>query len=620
MRIDLIDCFVPEGNRYWDEFGQLHEDEANPIREERWYSLAICDYEKDCKYTVKIGDEQLNLKVCIFHNALEFERGVYFESAAGPTELIITAQRKNETQTREILRATLYVVPSKIGESNYQQMIRDLQSVCRALVTDIRGKSSRGNRKNLGLQYQPWRTFNEELQSVCSLCLHLQPLLAEIRNSPQSMMVIKRRHVEPAHCRSPRMIAGLMKRGINPIKTDLSEKCLVNCISESVDIAEHRLIKAFLLLLRSRLNSCRANVDAEIKCLEASKRYRDQTRNGERTLWESVDVPRIKRLQEFDSDAENALNWMEFELSLPFWGKVHEEMVAPSAIQFNGNDYYLMVANMILRYLRDTSHWGGTFNSKSMMKNNWRMYEQWVLIQLVAAFEHCGLHMPEWDEIMSRSFDSTTNFEIARNTSFRAAFAENWDISIRYEPLIVTKKDSWRHPEETLCHFDSFNSSWQPDIVIELCRINGRLRQSVYAVVLDAKYSRNPTNEMRDNVAKYARIRTVEGQHGRRVARQVWLVYPGKIKNKHFFLDDEALCFSEKTGITYIDSHVAIESAEQVMGEMIALPGEHNGYIDEVSEIGVKPLRMFVEFARGTLKYFKERIINEETTRFGSPR
>ena len=596
MRVELIDCYLPDESRFWDEGGGDGPSDE-PVFEDRWYSVALFEYDRAGEYRVFVGDEEQHLETREFSNSLEFERGVYFESASGATELSVVHAKDGRSET--VFKASLYVVPSKIGWANYKGMVADLQSVCRALVTDVTGKSTAG----MGAPSRAWRTLEEELVAVSGACRRLKPILAEIERAPKSVMVIRKRIVHAGRARSRRAVAAMMKRGIDPT-ADGSESrlCAVGRLAESRDIPEHRLLKAFLKLLRARLGSCRAGLAADVGRLEAERRYRSRTSvAGERSLYETEDLPRIRRLRERDAEAEGVQRWLDGELGGGFWSGVGESVFAPESTQFAENDYYLVAANIVLRYLRDLSHWGGTFGSGFRAKKSSRMYEQWVLVQLVAAFAECGLRVASWDEVVGRSVRGSFGFDFARNTTLSAPFGDGWGVSIRYEPWILPKDAAWRFPSESLCHFGGGN--WSPDIVVELKDPSGRTR---YAVAMDAKYSRRPTREMRESVLKYARIRTTEGRFGRRVARQVWLVYPGDGgRRRAFWLDDEAMYFSARSGVSYRDVDVPVEPAEQVFGELVAMPSERGGETAAPSEIGVRPKKAFLDFASGTLAYFR---------------
>ena len=598
MRVELIDCYLPDDSRWWGSWRNVREPEDAPVFEDRWYSLALYEYDRTGEYRVFVGDEELKLESREFTNSLEFARGVYFESASGATELSVVQTRDGADET--VFRASLYVVPSKIGWANYKGMVSDLQSVCRALVTDVRGKSSAGR----GEAARAWRTLEEELLAVSGACRRLKPILAEIERSPKAAMTVRQTTVPAGRARSRRAVAAMMKRGIDPTAEGAESRlCVVGRLVESRDIPEHRLIKAFLRLMRVRLASCRAGLAADVRRLEAEGKYRSRTSvAGERSLYETEDVPRIRRLKERNAEAEDIQRWLDGELGGGFWAGVGEAVFAPESTQFAENDYYLEAANIVLRYLRDLSHWGGTFGSPFRAKKNSRMYEQWVLVQLVAAFAECGLEVTTWDEVLGRSVGASFGVDFARNTTFAAKLCEGCEVVIRYEPWILPKDASWKFPSESLCHFGGGN--WSPDIVIEL---RGAKGQALYALAMDAKYSRRPTKEMRESVLKYARIRTTEGRFGRRVARQVWLVYPGDgSRRRTFWLDDEAMYFSPNAGVAYRDTNVPVEPVEQVFGELVALPSERSEASAEANGVGLRPKKAFLDFASGTLAYFRQ--------------
>ena len=597
MRVELIDCYLPDESRCWSG-GRGEGTSDEPVFEDRWYAIALYEYERTGEYKVLVGDDVLRLETREFSNSLEFERGVYFESASGSTELSVVHVKDGKDEI--VFKASLYVVPSKIGWANYKGMVADLQSVCRALVTDLTGKSTSG----ASIAPKVWRTLEEELVAVSGACRRLKPILAEIERAPKSVMVIRERIVHAGRARSRRAVAAMMKRGIDPTSEGSESRlCDVGRLAESRDIPEHRLLKAFLKLLRARLANCRAGLDADVKRLEAERKYRSRTSvAGERSLYETEDLPRIRRLKERDAEAESVQRWLDAELGGGFWSGVGEAVFAPESTQFAENDYYLAAANIVLKYLRDLSHWGGTFGSQFKTKKSSRMYEQWTLIQLVAAFTQCGLKLTGWDEVIGRSVRGSFGFDFARNTTVSAPFREDWEVVVRYEPWILPKEATWKFPSETLCHFGGGN--WSPDIIVELRRRKGG--KAVYAIAMDAKYSRRPTNEMRDSVLKYARIRTTEGRFGRRVARQVWLVYPGDgARRRAFWLDDEAMYFSPVAGVAYRDTDIPIEPAEQVFGELVAVPSERTAESAASDEVGVRPKKAFLDFAAGTLAYFR---------------
>ena len=602
MRIELIDIHVPGQSRWWDAGAAPGNAQDATVFEDRWYALALYDFDAAATYTIAIGDETLHLESRRFTNSMEFERGVYFESASGATALAVDATKGGETA--RVFETSLYVVPSKIGWANYRAMVVDLQNVCRSLVMDVTGKSKAPGGGPANPPSARFKTFEEELQSVCRAARRLRPLVAEIRRAPKAAMTAAPAPAAPARCRSRRALDAMMKRGFTPGAAAPRSSYLVPRLAISRDIPEHRLIKAFLVLLARRIAECRTGIADEIRRLEAEGAFRSHpSLPGEASLYETEDLPKIRRLRERDDEALGNARWLADELSAEFWEPVAIEVFSPDPTQFAENAYYLEAVNIVLQYLRDTSHWGSLSPSRTMMaKKNSRMYEQWVLIQLVAAFSSAGLAFTGWDEALGRSIDSRFAMDLARNTTVRAPLAKGWSLVIRYEPWIFPKEESWKFPSETLCHFGKGN--WSPDIVIELAKNDGRRDSTVYAIALDAKYSRRPTREMRENIRKYSRIRTTDGRFGRRVARQVWLVYPGETERRRpFWMDDEAMFFSRETGPAYRDTDIPVESAEQIFGEIRALPADKPSLTSSFQ--GVVPRDTFLAFAAGTLAFLR---------------
>ena len=63
--------------------------------------------------------------------------------------------------------------------------------------------------------------------------------------------------------------------------------------------------------------------------------------------------------------------------------------------------------------------------------------------------------------------------------------------------------------------------------------------------------------------------------------------------------------FSPAAGVAYRDTDIPIEPAEQVFGELVAVPSERTADSAEPDEVGVRPKKAFLDFASGTLAYFR---------------
>ena len=46
MRVELIDCYLPDDSRWWGSWRNVREPEDAPVFEDRWYSLALYEYDR----------------------------------------------------------------------------------------------------------------------------------------------------------------------------------------------------------------------------------------------------------------------------------------------------------------------------------------------------------------------------------------------------------------------------------------------------------------------------------------------------------------------------------------------------------------------------------------------
>ena len=71
MRVELIDCYLPDDSRWWGSWRNVREPEVAPVFEDRWYSLALYEYDRTGEYRVFVGDEELKLESREFTNSLD---------------------------------------------------------------------------------------------------------------------------------------------------------------------------------------------------------------------------------------------------------------------------------------------------------------------------------------------------------------------------------------------------------------------------------------------------------------------------------------------------------------------------------------------------------------------
>src|SRR5688500_13849775 len=96
----------------------------------------------------------------------------------------------------------------------------------------------------------------------------------------------------------PRALVDLSRRGISPRSPVRPIPILAARLSESFDIPEHRVLKAFLSILDARGAACARAAVEHIRAIEADRPWRDIAMAESPSLYESVDLPRIGRLTE----------------------------------------------------------------------------------------------------------------------------------------------------------------------------------------------------------------------------------------------------------------------------------------------------------------------------------
>ena len=605
----------------WD--GGAFDGEMPVVTEEGTFGLIVSDDDSDSEYAINVGEERIEVGCQRFSGLCLLEKGPYFESAYAKTKIAVIRKEDGGVETK-VAECDLYVLPSKIGRENYQRMVADLQSICRSLVNDLIGKSRHGQDWGFDLRPFLFRSMEEELAAIRKTWTELAPLIEEVSTAPVSNTMMWRTMTACGRNRTYRGIPAMMKLGIDPRNPSPGRRCPTFRMKETVDVPEHRLIKGFMTFLSRRLEKCRGGVKEDIDNIESERQYRSRSVSpDEPSLYEKEDVPRLQKLRRHLKTTEELSGRIQETMVSGFWNGVETDEEYPDPRQFSGNACYLEVANIILRYLRNGLNTGWAYGEDFMTKKSSRMYEQWVLVQLVTAMERCGLAIETWNSVIRRSISHQFGLDFKKNTRFLAKLANRYSVLLRYEPWILPHGLLATHQDETLCHFGSIDSFWNPDFMIELQRIDDGVARTIYAVALDAKYSRNPSNAMRNNVSKYKKIRSNDGQRGRQVTKQVWLVYPGSESiEAGIFVDDDSMEFLPSFGPVYADSGTCdrVEPDELITGDIVIRPSaiealdretETNMSSEDVAR-GIVLYKPLFDFVKGTLSYFQNIISTSE--------
>lgn len=552
------------------------------------------------EFKLKIGDEFVPISPQYYPGRVEIGKTQFFESAAGKTDLTVFGFDQDGHELFSVTRS-IYVIPSKIGQANYQRMVNDLNAVCHALLNDLLGKSKHGKVWNR-FRKRSFRSHEEELIAIRRMWKQFSVDLRMIAAGPQGYLARKNVVILPhgknaANYRTQRRILQRCSPGSSYLDKQLSSR-----LEYSLDTVEHRLLKKFIKILLLRVSACLKGINNSIRELQTNGVFRKQSFGGNKSLYELEDLPRIVRLESRKREAGTLLNSIEQQLDASFWDGVSEELFVPGPDRFMANRYYKHAALCIFQFLQNGFYWDDSSSLDFTTKKTSRIYEQWVLINLVNAFEACGLTVTSWEQIINDALNSQFNMDFQRGTQFLCSLSPKYTLSIRYEPWIIPRPDKEKFPEATLFHQDRGNSYWSPDIVLELMECEAGTKQTKYAIAIDCKYSKQIAEEQKHNTEKYLRIRsTVSGEQ---VVRQLWLFHVGKDDaHNEIIPGDEFYCFSRDAGIRFREGNYDFDAIqEQISGYVIAKPdlneSSRQASLDDVPEV-------FREFAEGTIAFFK---------------
>ena len=592
----------------WDD-AELSTVPEHHVYEGSRYGFCIEDPPEEAEsFKLQIGDEIETVMSALYGGYADIADGLYFESAAGKTELAVMGF---DSAGQELFKipSLFYVVPSKLGEENYHRMVNDLNVICQALLSDLLGKSRHGKIWERFRRHS-FRSHEEELIAIQRMWKSFSISLRMITDAPQGYLsrqdvVILPHGKNAANHRTQRK---MLQRGAGSPARLIRQQ--VSKLEYSLDTPEHRLLKRFIKILQLRVSACLKGIDFSIGELEKNGQFRKQAPDDQVSLYESEDIPRIGILENRRRDARDLLNSLEQQLCAPFWNDVSEALFLPGPEHFIANRYYKHAAHCIFQFLQNGFYWEDSSSSDFTTKKSSRMYEQWVLINLVNAFRAFGISFAQWDDVIGKALESQFNIDFERGAQFLSMLSPHsrYLLSIRYEPWIIPNRDRKTFPDATLYHAERIPTYWSPDIVLELQKETDTHRETIYAIAIDCKYSRSIGEEQSENTRKYLKIRSSDS--GKQVVGQLWLFYLGKDEQNSIIPEDSALCFRREIGICPADTDCIFEvNIEKVEGRVIAKPYQESGESSD-STGNPAPPPVFLDFAEGTLaflrKYFPE--------------
>ena len=293
--------------------------------------------------------------------------------------------------------------------------------------------------------------------------------------------------------------------------------------AESFDIPEHRVLRAFLKTVVQRATYCLQVARGHIAAIQSERHMRHIRLGAGPTIYESVDLPRIRRLELAVAQAEQSLVLATAMCDLPFLRGVRPQYVAVQEGAFQRNVEYQMLLQIIRQFLLTNALWYEGDQLSAVTKLTSRLFEQWCYLRIVDAFRECGLELREWNDALRQNLRSRFILDFDRGLTFEGDLGVGFRLRLRYEPWILGHESAARIGE-TLCRGSSRDVAWCPDVVIECLTQHDGDWQPVYGVVLDCKYTAAVKTQHWSDTGKYLEIRIT--YTGGQVVKQLWLIVP----------------------------------------------------------------------------------------------
>jgi hypothetical protein len=578
-----------------------HPDEVLVVEESEKVNFVLAPQTEGMEYRIFIGDVPLSDLLPAPDDAsgaemagqLIWRRWPYFESARGHTRLLLEAQPEGSPNDRwqRVLALDVFVLPTKLGEDRYDRMAQDLQDLSRSLLVDLYGKSRQTHDVRYAKEGRAHTSREQELASINDVLGRLSVLLAAIGARPASRVIAESslKQFWGSERLSPSAVTAMCRTGLSPRRAHRPLSVRGQRKVESFDISEHRVTRAFLEILKRRAHYC-ANVALEHMRAIDSERYLRHIRCGDQpTLYEKVDLPKIRRLRGAVTNAERAISVAENLAALPFLRHVRPELVAVRGGTFQrGRDYQLLLS-LIRCFLLANAVWYQGHEMSEVTKLTSRLYEQWCYLKIIEAFRQCGLDLREWTDALRQNLRSRFILDFDRGLTFEGALTAGLRLRFRYEPWILGIESALK-AGETLCRGSITDVAWSPDIVIECLARSGNAWHPVYAIVLDCKYK--STHQQFDEIIKYQEIRSTRKR--RQVVKQLWLISPPPP-------DVPSAITSEDPALLFDEGGPSCAPEETVRFRLTVAPGVEN----PLWTAGAARPDAFQKLAQGTMNFLR---------------
>lgn len=519
----------------------VHHQLTIDVNELQPYGFEIESREPDTEYGLWVGDIEAGRAMRADQmpaSTVGIARGrfviwddaAYFEGARG---LVWVRLCSRPTAGKQIWSdrsfVPIVVASGKLSAERYTTMLEQMSGLAAGLVLDLVSKTMRSTRLSLLPAEAQIRTSAVELRILESVWPVVAANLQQIAQAPERRL---KQQFKTTNCwGSERLDAGsmitLVRNGNDPRRrsTSLPFRARVGRIEESLDTTEHRVIRGFVDLLHQRACECRTNLVRHIESLELDRKWRDRPSAVGGSLYVSEDLPRIQRLQDRLQRTRNLITQLQRARRMELLARVRPAIDLTPTPVFSNVEPYRRIRHEMLRFLK-TGLIIVDEGTDERIKSTSRLYEQWVFLQLAAAFRLSGLTCSSQQGILhsSRMFRFTLDLDRGARVTFSSK--DGRAVILRYEPWVMPRASAVQN-RDTVYRGREGESAWSPDVLVEFIDGPEKVGEAAsveYAVVIDAKYTRAIREHHWNDTTKYLEIRATATN--RQVARQQWLAFP----------------------------------------------------------------------------------------------
>lgn len=518
--------------------------------------------------------------------------GAFLQDWVGLTELVIELRPERPGPWIALLVLPLSVSAGKISVERFEQLFLELERYSASVLFDIHGKTWLGLKGALPPTSAAPSAVLMRLRETIG---ELDRLLHRVARQPASRLRIttSREEALPGQAVSELTLAEAC-RDPSILRRHGSHVVFAEHVRERSQIdyrlPEHQVIADFSEYLKGQFQDLRQRIDYELEERKDRKRWRNHSRGGGRTWWETEDQPRIEELDRHRAEINLLQNTLAKWRLWPFLPAGRALQNKPrSTPLFRNHPVYRQVFRVLSRHFLAFQTTLDTQPLLMRVRSLPVLYEWWCAVRVIGILAR-GLtplsHDPLDRPIIARE---ERRFTIEFSANQVIAFTDNRGMRVRfrYQPEYPANRPTG----PVLLDSSSLRT---PDLAIEI--FSNRNRGDVspqearempeLILVMDAKYSSVSQHEkMLEVMTKYSKIG--DRRTGRVLSRQVWALTPTAPAELSYGAELKRLSTVDNVGFWSENFDIG----NPVAGAVRALPtrpGEH----DPLEALVVKVLRL----------------------------